>query len=60
MSDQPNHETFVRAVAEMRRCQRQYFKTRDPRALDQSKEAERKVDKLVSQFFDKQRTFDFC
>lgn len=59
-ADERGSEAMVRAVAEMRRCQKEYFKSRDPQTLERCKAAEREVDGLVDAWFDTQRTFDFC
>lgn len=40
---------FFAAVATMRRLQREYFKTRSPDILQQSKAAEREVDAMIQQ-----------
>ncbi len=40
---------FLAAVAAMRRLQREYFKTRSPEILQQSKAAEREVDAMIQQ-----------
>lgn len=40
---------FFAAVATMRRLQREYFKTRSPEILQQSKAAEREVDAMIRQ-----------
>lgn len=42
-------DEFVSAVRAMRLAQREYFKTRDPRWLRQSKEWEAKVDRMLAE-----------
>lgn len=44
------NDEFVAAVAEMRRLQREYFKTRHPNTLAFAKKAERKVDGMLEGF----------
>lgn len=38
---------FYEAVKDMRRCQKEYFRSRSQEALRKSKDAEVKVDKLI-------------
>lgn len=40
-------DDFIKLVEEMRKLQKQYFKTRDRDVLIRSKEAERKVDIFI-------------
>lgn len=42
-------ERLIDAVAEMRHCQIEYFRTKSQTALEASKRAERKVDKLLEE-----------
>ena len=42
-------DELVEAVAEMRHCQIEYFRTKSQAALEASKRAERKVDKLLEE-----------
>lgn len=42
-----NTEEFIESVAEMRRLQQLYFKTRSNAALRLSKEVEKKVDQFL-------------
>jgi len=42
-----NNSEFFRAVVEMRKRQKLYFKTRDPVDLESSKSQERFVDTLI-------------
>lgn len=42
-------ERLIDAVAEMRHCQIEYFRTKSETALEASKRAERKVDKLLEE-----------
>jgi hypothetical protein len=44
-----NINELAKEVSIMRALQRQYFKTRDPETLAQSKAQEKKVDVMVSQ-----------
>jgi len=41
-------EDFIAKVAEMRRLQKKYFKSRDPHALQAAKKAENEVDAFLS------------
>nr|DAG16995.1 MAG TPA: red chlorophyll catabolite reductase [Caudoviricetes sp.] len=41
-------DEFIKTVQEMRKCQKEYFKTRDKVILAKSKELERKVDNMLS------------
>lgn len=41
---------FVKAVEEMRRLQREYFRTRQSGVLQDAKQAERKVDQMIADF----------
>lgn len=43
-------EDFINKVAEMRSLQKQYFKSRSPEILKQSKAAEAAVDKAIREF----------
>lgn len=43
------NDDFVAAVREMRRLQREYFKTRHPNTLAFAKKAERKVDGMLEE-----------
>ncbi len=45
-----NVEEFITLVREMRDAQKEYFKTRNKIILAKSKDLERKVDKMLSQF----------
>jgi len=40
-------DDFIKLVEEMRKLQKQYFKTRDRDVLIRSKESERKVDTFI-------------
>lgn len=42
-------DRLIEAVAEMRHCQIEYFRTKSQTALEASKLAERKVDKLLEE-----------
>ena len=42
-------ERLIDAVAEMRHCQIEYFRTKSQTALEASKRAEKKVDKLLEE-----------
>jgi len=42
-------DRLMEAVAEMRHCQIEYFRTKSQTALDASKRAEKKVDKLLEE-----------
>jgi hypothetical protein len=44
-----DEESFYRAVSDMRRIQKTYFKTRDPYFLNRAKEAEAKVDRIIKE-----------
>ena len=44
-----DHQRLIDAVAEMRHCQIEYFRTTSQTALEASKRAERKVDKLLEE-----------
>ena len=44
-----DHQRLIDAVAEMRHCQIEYFRTKSQTALEASKRAERKVDKLLEE-----------
>lgn len=41
---------FVSAVEEMRHLQREYFRTRQSSVLQETKQAERKVDQMIADF----------
>lgn len=41
---------FVKVVEEMRRLQREYFRTRQSGVLHEAKQAERKVDQMIVDF----------
>lgn len=41
------YETLLKATREMRKLQKEYFKTRDRGILQQSKDKEREVDNLI-------------
>lgn len=41
---------FVTMVEEMRRLQREYFRTRQSGVLQEAKQAERKVDQMIADF----------
>ena len=41
---------FISAVEEMRRLQREYFRTRQSGVLQEAKQAERKVDQMLDDF----------
>ena len=41
---------FVTMVEEMRRLQREYFRTRQSGVLQDAKQAERKVDQMIADF----------
>lgn len=43
-------DEFVALVAELRECQKGYFKTRDPIYLNKSKRLEYQVDKAIKEF----------
>ena len=43
---------FVKLVARMRQAQRDYFRSRDPAVLEESKALEREVDKAVKELAD--------
>lgn len=43
-------DEFVKTVQEMRKYQKEYFKTRNKVALAKSKELERKLDNMLSNF----------
>lgn len=47
---------FVKLVYEMRKAQKEYFKTRDKSVLSKSKELERKVDSFLAQQVINQQT----
>ena len=47
---------FIELVREMRNAQREYFKTRDKKVLQRSKELERKVDSFLEQLVINQQT----
>ena len=42
-------DRLIDAVAEMRHCQIEYFRTKSQTALEASKRAEKKVDKLLEE-----------
>lgn len=42
-----NAKQFFDKVAEMRKAQKEYFRTRTPLALNQSKQPEREIDKEI-------------
>ncbi len=42
-------DRLMEAVAEMRRCQIDYFRTKSQTALEAAKRAEKKVDKLLAE-----------
>lgn len=42
-----NAKQFFDKVAEMRKAQKEYFRTRTPLALNQSKQLEREIDKEI-------------
>ena len=42
-------DRLIDAVAEMRHCQIEYFRTKSQTALEASKRAEKKVDKLLQE-----------
>ena len=42
-------DSLIDAVAEMRHCQIEYFRTKSQTALEASKRAEKKVDKLLDE-----------
>ena len=45
---------FAQLVHDMRRYQREFFRTRDKNAIIKSKILERKVDEALDQFFNRQ------
>lgn len=47
---------FINKVAEMRSLQKQYFKTRSPDILRQSKAAEVEVDRAIQEFTSHKQT----
>lgn len=47
---------FIELVREMRKTQREYFRTRDKNVLSRSKELERKVDAYLAQQVINQQT----
>lgn len=47
-------QEFAKLVAELRHCQREYFRTMNPFALEQSKRLEREVDKRCAEILDGQ------
>lgn len=49
MTDTPDLARLIEAVAEMRHCQREYFRTRSGDALSMSKRAEKRVDALLAE-----------
>ncbi len=51
-------ERFVASVEQMRDLQKQYFKTRDRGILQQSKNAEREVDKAIKELNDNPKLWD--
>lgn len=51
-----NFRLFVAAVAEMRRLQREYFRTRGSGVLAAAKEAEREVDRMLKKMQSDQHT----
>lgn len=46
---------IIAAVKEMRNAQREYFRTRDKKALQKSKSLENKVDELLAKYENQQR-----
>lgn len=49
-------DAFVEMVRQMRFNQRRYFRHRTPEHLQQSKEWEAKVDKVIAELLNKQNT----
>jgi hypothetical protein len=49
-------QEFISLVAEMRSLQKQYFKSRNPSILQQSKAAELAVDKAIQEFTSHKQT----
>ena len=49
------HDEFVKLVAEMRRLQREYYKTRSCDVLHDSKRLERAVDEALRDLMEPQR-----
>lgn len=47
-------DSFQDLVAEMRRAQKEFFRTKSSTALEKSKRAEREVDMALKEHFDKQ------
>ena len=41
---------FVKVVEEMRRLQREYFRTRQSGVLHEAKQPERKIDQMIADF----------
>ena len=46
----PTTDEIINAVTEMRRCQKEFFKTRDASYLRRAKELEKQVDELIDQY----------
>lgn len=49
-----NYQEFTELVRSMRQAQRQYFKTRNPEILEQSKKLEKAVDAEIKAQLNKQ------
>ena len=45
---------FAKLVSELRNAQREFFRTKNPAALDQSKRLEREVDRRCAEILDGQ------
>lgn len=45
-------ELIIKEVEELRKAQKAYFRHRNPNRLDQCKELERKVDKMVTRYWE--------
>jgi hypothetical protein len=54
--EQCDIQEFIAAVEQMRSLQRQYFKSRNPEILKQSKAAEAVVDKAIQEFTSHKQT----
>lgn len=50
-----NTNDFINTVAEMREAQRQYFRTRMPHFLMESKKLEKEVDKAIEAHYEARR-----
>lgn len=54
--EQCDSQEFIAAVTKMRSLQKQYFKSRDPDILKQSKAAEVEVDRAIQEFTSHKQT----